>query len=105
MPYQERRTWRARLEQAKDYAEWSLAAAELDRIEGLHSLLSRMAGLGSTHQSAHCGESGKTGWKSDPISPDYDNDLVAARLSQLRDAHELGDRAATCFLLRTSMTR
>ncbi|PJF16621.1 hypothetical protein PSACC_03618 [Paramicrosporidium saccamoebae] len=69
-PIQERRVWRARLEQANDYDEWAAAASELDR-------------LGGTLETEWSDVVGKNEWKRDPRSGDYDYELVQARLQQL----------------------
>jgi TAG lipase/steryl ester hydrolase/phospholipase A2/LPA acyltransferase len=88
-PIQERRVWKARLEQAGDYDEWAAAASELDR-------------LGGTQMIGWTDVLGKDAWKVDSRSGDYDYELVQARLQQLESAHEMGDAAAISFLLRTS---
>lgn len=44
-------------------------------------------------------------WKRDPVSVDYDYDLIANRLLQLQTAREMGDMAAISFLMRTSIAR
>ncbi len=48
---------------------------------------------------------GHEGWKQNPISNDFDYELIQTRLEQFRVARELGDLDAISFLLRASMTR
>lgn len=44
-------------------------------------------------------------WKLEPISNDYDYELIQTRLEQFRIAREQGDMDSISFLLRASMTR
>lgn len=44
-------------------------------------------------------------WKLNPISNDFDYELIQTRLEQFRVAREMGDVDAISFLLRASMTR
>ncbi|KAI9262753.1 acyl transferase/acyl hydrolase/lysophospholipase [Sporodiniella umbellata] len=70
------------LKTATTYEEWAEAAVELDRLEGLNE------------------------WKEDMASPDYDWELVKARLDQLREIRKLDKgQAAMIFALRTSLSR
>lgn len=48
---------------------------------------------------------GSEGWKSDPCSPDYDSDLISARLKQLDDARLSCDIGRMIFLIRTTLSR
>ncbi|CAG8433676.1 10403_t:CDS:10 [Diversispora eburnea] len=48
---------------------------------------------------------GKDKWKTDPVSPDYDYDLLVKRLKQLKEARRSGDLSQMIFLLRTSLAR
>lgn len=49
--------------------------------------------------------SGRNAWKDDPVSPEYDYDLLCRRLNQLRDARTASDLTRVLFLLRISLTR
>ncbi|RHZ45277.1 hypothetical protein Glove_682g52 [Diversispora epigaea] len=69
------------LEVASNYEQWSDAANMLDQLQG------------------------KDKWKSDPVSPDYDHDLLVKRLKQLKEARRSGDLSQMIFLLRTSLAR
>lgn len=69
------------MEHASTFEEWTEAAAQLDRLKG--------------HEE----------WKMDPVSPDYDFELIQTRLEQFRVAREMGDLDAISFLLRASMSR
>ncbi|RPB13738.1 patatin-domain-containing protein [Morchella conica CCBAS932] len=71
----------ARLKNAINFADWEKAAKELDHLEG------------------------SEGWKSDPSSPDYDSDLISARLKQLDDARLSCDIRRMMFLIRTTLSR
>ncbi|KAH0610480.1 uncharacterized protein H6S33_012007 [Morchella sextelata] len=71
----------ARLKNAINFADWEKAAKELDHLEG------------------------SEGWKSDPCSPDYDSDLISARLKQLDDARLSCDIGRMIFLIRTTLSR
>lgn len=73
--------YRAIMRMATSYEQWSTAAAILDQLEG------------------------KEEWKQDPISPDYDYELIIARLGQLRKARAEKDYSSMIYLLRTSLTR
>lgn len=44
-------------------------------------------------------------WKLNPVSNDFDYELIQTRLEQFRVAREIGDLDAISFLLRASMTR
>ncbi|KAI9884322.1 MAG: hypothetical protein M1823_003883 [Watsoniomyces obsoletus] len=69
------------LKNALSYDDWRRHAEELDRLEG--------------HEA----------WKADTSSPDYDVELVGARLNQLDEARLAGDVDRMIFLVRTSFTR
>ncbi|CAO3672456.1 unnamed protein product [Rhizopus stolonifer] len=70
------------LKTANSFEEWSEAAVELDRLEGLND------------------------WKEEMTSPDYDWELVKARLDQLREIRKLEKgQSAMIFALRTSISR
>ena len=66
---------------ATSHADWETAATELDDIEGNNE------------------------WKSIFNSPDYDADLVEARLKQLDEARISCDIGRMLFLIRTSLSR
>ncbi|MCJ1464310.1 hypothetical protein MMC07_002923 [Pseudocyphellaria aurata] len=70
-----------RLRNATSYAEWTASATSLDEIEGNND------------------------WKSVFDSPDYDAELVEARLKQLDNARVSCDVERMLFLVRTSLTR
>lgn len=67
--------------QAESYDEWKAAATELDVLEGNES------------------------WKEEDDSPEYDAELVAARLSELDNARVSCDVKKMLFLIRTTLTR
>lgn len=67
--------------QATNYNDWRTAATELDEIEGNNA------------------------WKSVFDSPEYDADLVQARLRQLDEARISCDIGRMLFLVRTAFTR
>lgn len=69
------------LEDSSSYAEWFEIAQELDKL------------------------SGNDKWKDDPISDDYDYEMIQLRLEQFRVARERMDLDAISFLLRASMSR
>ncbi|KAJ3267139.1 hypothetical protein HDU77_005342 [Chytriomyces hyalinus] len=75
------RRHKALLESATCYAQYKYAAETLDALEG------------------------KLAWRKDPVSPDYDYNLIADRLAQLRKLRQDGDVVALSFLLRTTLTR
>lgn len=52
-----------------------------------------------------CRLKGHEEWKLNPISNDFDYELIQTRLEQFRVAREMGDLDAISFLLRASMTR
>ncbi|KAJ9084219.1 Lipase 5, variant 3 [Entomophthora muscae] len=66
---------------ATSYERWSTAAAILDQLEG------------------------KEDWKKDPISPDYDYELILTRLGQLQKARIEKDYASMIYLMSTSLSR
>ncbi|RKP10143.1 acyl transferase/acyl hydrolase/lysophospholipase [Thamnocephalis sphaerospora] len=66
---------------ATNYEQWASAASAVDQIDG------------------------KEAWKADPVSPDYDYELLQSRIRQLRAAREAGDVSAMIFLLRSSLSR
>ncbi|KAG1139955.1 hypothetical protein G6F37_010344 [Rhizopus arrhizus] len=70
------------LKTATSFEDWSEAASELDELEGLNE------------------------WKEKMDSPDYDWELIKARLDQLREIRKLNKgQAAMIFALRTSLAR
>ncbi|ORE19485.1 patatin-domain-containing protein [Rhizopus microsporus] len=70
------------LKTATTYDEWAEAATKLDELEGLNE------------------------WKEQLESPDYDWELVKARLDQLREIRKLNKgQSAMIFALRTSLAR
>lgn len=78
---------------ATSYEQWSTAAAILDQLEG---------------NIAFCPfsiKAGKEEWKQDPLSPDYDYELILTRLGQLRKARAEKDYPSMIYLLRTSLSR
>jgi predicted acylesterase/phospholipase RssA len=70
-----------RLEDSSNYAEWLQSAQELDSLAG------------------------NVKWKDDPVSEEYDYELIQLRLEQFRVARERMDLDAISFLLRASMSR
>ncbi|KAK9481385.1 acyl transferase/acyl hydrolase/lysophospholipase [Lipomyces japonicus] len=66
---------------AASYEEWSRASRELDFLLGNEK------------------------WKEDPVSNEYDYQLVAERTKELRVVRESGNYLRLLFLLRTSLTR
>ncbi|KAL1919537.1 uncharacterized protein VTP21DRAFT_2230 [Calcarisporiella thermophila] len=80
-PYSLEYQYRSAMESATTYKEWAEAAMKLDELQGLNQ------------------------WKLDPVSPDYDYELIQNRLSQLRKAREKGDLGSMMFAIRTSLTR
>ncbi|KAI7861521.1 acyl transferase/acyl hydrolase/lysophospholipase [Spinellus fusiger] len=80
--YDQKTHYMSQLETATHYEEWVEAATMLDELEGLET------------------------WKRDPQSPDYDWELVKARLEQLRYIRNSGQgQASMIFALRTSLAR
>ncbi|KAJ9084224.1 Lipase 5 [Entomophthora muscae] len=73
--------YRSIMRLATSYEQWSTAAAILDQLEG------------------------KEDWKQDPISPDYDYELILTRLGQLRKARAEKDYPSMMYLMRTSLSR
>ncbi|ORZ08172.1 acyl transferase/acyl hydrolase/lysophospholipase [Absidia repens] len=69
------------LKVATNYEQWAEAAAILDEYEGLDE------------------------WKKDPISTEYDWELVQNRLNQLRVVRDQDNPSAMIFQLRTSLAR
>ncbi|RUQ41368.1 MAG: DUF3336 domain-containing protein [Candidatus Competibacteraceae bacterium] len=67
------------MNQAEDYAEWSAAAQEHDRISGAEA------------------------WKQDDESPDYDYRLLRARLLELRELRQHGDVTRRVFSLHEGL--
>lgn len=63
---------------AESYEEWLDLALELDELDGNNA------------------------WKADKVSPDYDYELIEARMKQLKSAKEMNDINVLGFLLRTS---
>ncbi len=70
-----------RLEDASSFAEWLQIAQELDKLAGNDK------------------------WKDDPVSDEYDYELIQLRLEQFRVARERTDLDAISFLLRASISR
>ncbi|KAF2089189.1 putative esterase of the alpha-beta hydrolase superfamily, partial [Saccharata proteae CBS 121410] len=70
-----------RMRDAANFEEWRKAASELDELEGNNA------------------------WKLEKESPEYDVDLVEARLTQLDEARISCDVGRMLFLVRTSLTR
>ncbi|KAI8877907.1 putative esterase of the alpha-beta hydrolase superfamily [Backusella circina FSU 941] len=67
---------------AKTYDEWCAATNMLDTMDGLDK------------------------WKEDPKSPDYDYELIQARLDQLREIRSTNKgQSAMIFALRSSLAR
>lgn len=67
---------------ASTYEEWCDSATKLDEIDGLDR------------------------WKREMASPDYDYELVKARLDQLRNIRKTNKgQSAMIFALRTSLAR
>ena len=66
------------LKSASSYEEWKDCAAQIDRLEG------------------------KDEWKENPISREYDYQLVKSKIDQLKKARESGDKASISYILRTS---
>ncbi|KAG5463430.1 MAG: acyl transferase/acyl hydrolase/lysophospholipase [Olpidium bornovanus] len=73
--------YRHLMDVATNYEQWAAAALVLDHLLGYDK------------------------WKLDPVSPEYDYKLVAARLSDLKAAREGSAMAPMIFLLRTSLFR
>lgn len=73
--------YRSIMRLATSYEQWATAAATLDQLEG------------------------KEEWKQDPISDDYDYELILSRLGQLRKARAEKDYSSIIYLLRTSLSR
>lgn len=70
-----------RMKDAESYDQWKAAATELDVLEGNDT------------------------WKEEDDSPEYDAELVAARLRELDDARVSCDVRKMLFLIRTTLTR
>ncbi|RKP26007.1 hypothetical protein SYNPS1DRAFT_28275 [Syncephalis pseudoplumigaleata] len=66
---------------ATNYEQWASAATILDQQDG------------------------KEAWKQDPVSSDYDYEILKMRIEQLRAARESNDLSAMIFLLRSSLSR
>ncbi|KNC97622.1 uncharacterized protein SPPG_07090 [Spizellomyces punctatus DAOM BR117] len=69
------------MEVATNYEQWAAAGGMLDKLTG------------------------KDKWKNDPVSPDYDYELLQDRLAQLKKARESGNMSSMMFMLRTSLSR
>ncbi|KAI8079954.1 acyl transferase/acyl hydrolase/lysophospholipase [Halteromyces radiatus] len=69
------------LKVATNYEQWAEAAAALDEYEGNDE------------------------WKKDPVSTEYDWELVQNRLNQLRIVRDQNNPSAMIFQLRTSLAR
>ena len=67
--------------QAETYGQWKAAATELDILQGNEA------------------------WKEEDDSPEYNVELVAARLKELDDARLSCDVKRMLFLIRTTLTR
>lgn len=48
---------------------------------------------------------GHAAWKDDPRSDDYDYELIARRLTEMREARESEQGLKLLFLLRTTISR
>ncbi|KAI8057895.1 acyl transferase/acyl hydrolase/lysophospholipase [Syncephalis plumigaleata] len=66
---------------ATNYEQWASAASILDQQDG------------------------KEAWKQNPVSSDYDYEILRMRVEQLRAARESNDISAMIFLLRSSLSR
>ncbi|RKP16652.1 putative esterase of the alpha-beta hydrolase superfamily [Rozella allomycis CSF55] len=66
---------------AETYEQWKQAAMELDMLEG------------------------NDVWKRDPSSNDFDDDMIASRLDQMRVARSSNDIPAMLFLIKTNLSR
>ncbi|RUS12699.1 hypothetical protein BC937DRAFT_87230, partial [Endogone sp. FLAS-F59071] len=86
------------LEVASNYEQWSEAANILDKLQGLFfcyiTLIVLPIVLPCDPHAA-----GKDKWKADPRSPDYDYELIATRLKQLREAGAKGDLISHAILV------
>ncbi|KAI9003748.1 hypothetical protein BC832DRAFT_518402, partial [Gaertneriomyces semiglobifer] len=73
--------YRHLMQVATNYDQWAAAGGMLDKLTG------------------------KDRWRDDPVSKEYDYQLIQERLQQLRKARQSGDMRAMMFILRSSLSR
>ncbi|KAF7731565.1 hypothetical protein EC973_009329 [Apophysomyces ossiformis] len=94
------------LQLATTYEEWAKAATKLDELDGAYLFKRRFFAEDDPTDILRKLLIGLEKWKNDPVSSEYDWELVNMRLDQLRHIRETNQgQRAMIFALRTSLAR